>query len=132
MTRNLDSDEFPDGFEYQHADTYKGFAEGNMMVLEPLLNQTDWYNNSIFPYAYKEYTLEQLNNKEIRYYHFPPDNAMTIFNAYLIQHQDLTDNEIASNSATGLPQIGSIGYYVVYQCDRDQQTFRSLKTRLTA
>lgn len=126
MTRNLDSDEFPDGFEYQHADTYKGFAEGNMMVLEPLLNQTDWYNNSIFPYAYKEYTLEQLNNKEIRYYHFPPDNAMTIFNAYLIQHQDLTDNEIASNSATGLPQIGSIGYYVVYQCDRDVRDIKKI------
>ncbi len=126
MRRDLESDDFPDGFEYQHTVEGVGFMEGNMMVLEPLLDKTKWYNNSIFPYVYNEYTREQVATGDIRSYNYPPNNAMTIFNALFATHKDLKDDEIASGVASGLPQIGNIGYYVVFQCDHDIRIVQNL------
>ena len=44
---------------------------------------------------------------------------MTIQNSELLYHGTLNDNELSQNMATGLDNEGSIGYYVVFQCDRD-------------
>ena len=113
------NDEFPDGYEYQHTIFGKGLSTDHMMVLEPLLDQTSWYNNTIFPQLYKEYTASDLNNDKAKNYSSPPYDAMTLGNPDLLFHSTLTDNEIAQNMATGLDNEGSIGYYVVFQCDRD-------------
>lgn len=129
MTRNLITDEFPDGFEYQYLDSETGFSKDNMIVMTPLLNQTEWYKNSIFPHVYNEYTANQLPNKDTRYYNFPPDNAMIVFNAYFAQHDRLNDNEINSGTPTGLPGEGIARYYVVYQCDQDVRAVKELVGR---
>lgn len=129
MTRNLITDEFPDGFEYQRLNSKTGFSKDNLIVMTPLLNQTDWYNNSIFAYAYKEYQASQLSNKDARDYNFPPDNAMIVFNAYFAQHDRLNDNEINSGAPTGLPGEGIVRYCVVYQCDQDMWAIKDLVGR---
>ncbi len=129
MTRNLITDEFPDGFEYQYLDSKTGFSKDNMIVMTPLLDQTEWYQNSIFVHAYKEYKASQLSNKDTRYYNFPPNNAMIVFNAYFAQHDRLNDNEINSGTPTGLPGEGIARYYVVYQCDQDVRAIKDIVGR---
>lgn len=129
MTRNLITDEFPDGFEYQYLDSKTGFSKDNMIVMTPLLDQTEWYKNSIFIHAYKEYKASQLSNKDTRYYNFPPNNAMIVFNAYFAQHDRLNDNEINSGTPTGLPGEGIARYYVVYQCDQDVRAIKDIVGR---
>ena len=126
ITRNITNDEFPDGYEYQHTIYGKGLSNDHMMVLEPLLDQTKWFNNSIFPYIYKEYKASDLNNNKTSNYSFPPNDAMTIMNTELLYHGTLNDNEIAQNRATGLDKDGSIGYYVVFQCDRDARKIKNI------
>lgn len=126
ITRNIINDEFPDGYEYQHSIHGKGLSNDHMMVLEPLLDQTQWFNNSIFQYIYKEYKASDLNNDKTSNYSFPPNDAMTIRNSELLYHGTLNDNEIAQNRAIGLDREGSIGYYVVFQCDRDARKVRDI------
>lgn len=124
ILRNVESDEFPDGFEYQHK-VGNNISFDNMMVLEAMFDQTPWFNNSIYQFIYQEYSATPINSYN-RAYNYPPTNAMQINNIDLVYHGNLTDNEIEQNYAKGLDPEGSIGYEAIFQCHSDAQTVSNL------
>ena len=115
---NITTDDFFDGIERQSID-----SEHNLVYMNADLNNTDWYNKSIYKKLYTNYREEDMKNERV--HDFPPSDAMTIFNPGYATHDRLNENEIASNTPSGLQTTGNLGYYVIFYCHDDLVDIRN-------
>lgn len=114
---NLETDDFFDVFETQTAESGETMVE---MTCD--LDNTDWYRKSIYSKIYRNYSQSEFQNKRI--YDYPPNDAIVVQCPMSINHEYLTDNEIKTGIATGLPTSGNVGYYAIWQCQRDLNEIR--------
>ncbi|MBR4214314.1 MAG: hypothetical protein IKR94_03250 [Bacteroidales bacterium] len=113
------TDDFFDIFEQQQIDN-----TNTLVHLEADLENTEWYNNSIYKVVY-DYILK--NNLRVpRQLSYPPADAMTIFNSLSLNHDHLTDTEINNGIASGIYDSGMITYNVIFYCRDDARSVKNL------
>ncbi len=106
------TDDFFDANEYQER-----WHTDKLVHLEADLNNTSWYNKSIYKTMYTSYKESEIVRS--RPYNYPPSDAMSFFNSLSINHDQLDDSEIKTGIATGIYDDGLILYSVIFQCDED-------------
>ena len=112
LSKGFNNSDFFDVFEQQE------WAKTNTLVqLHADLENTEWYNNSVYKIIYEHFTEQELPRD--RPFGYPPTAAMTIFNSLSINHDHLTDEEINTGTTKGIYSSGMITYNVIYQCDED-------------
>ncbi len=114
---NITSDDYFDGIESQRLN-----VKDNLVCLNADLDNTKWYRNSIYSKFYANYKEQDLDIERV--HSFPPKDAMSIFNPNFATHDRLLDSEIETNTPSGLPQTGNLGYYVVFYCHDDIKAMR--------
>lgn len=118
FSKGFKNDDFFDVFEQQ-----KWGNTNTLVHLEADLNNTKWYNESLYKAMYDMYTEQQVVRD--RPFGYPPSDAMTIFNPLSINHDKLTDNEINTGIAEGLYEHGMVTYNVIFHCDADMRTLQN-------
>ncbi|MBO7597321.1 MAG: hypothetical protein J6T70_09790 [Bacteroidales bacterium] len=136
---DLDGNAYVDGAHLFMKNIFKGFVTddffdvyesqvwGNtntLVYLNADLNNTDWYNKSTYKIVYDNYSAPQVPRD--RAFGYPPSDAMTVFNPSLINHDHLTDNEIASGIPQGLSDDGMINYGIIFECHDDLKVVQDM------
>ena len=129
---DIDGKAFIDGGHIDMKNIFKGFVtddffdvfesqvwgKTNTLVhLEADLNNTKWYKESVYKIMYDNYSESQA--KRIRGFSYPPADAMTVFNPFAVNHNQLSDTEIQTGIAKGIYDDGMINYGIIFECHED-------------
>lgn len=112
ISKGFVCDDFFDVFEHQ-----KRAKTNTLVQLRADLENTEWYNNSVYKIIYEHFTEQELPRD--RPFSYPPHTAMTLYNPFSINHDHLTDNEIKTGITKGIYDDGMITYNVIFQCHED-------------
>lgn len=112
MSKGFACDDFFDIFEQQ-----EWGSTNKLVYLSADLDNTNWYNKSIYKTVYTNYRESQIVRD--RPFSYPPVDAMTIFNPLSLNHDQLTDTEIKNGRADGIYESGMITYNVIFELHDD-------------
>ncbi len=112
MSKGFACDDFFDIFEQQ-----EWGSTNKLVYLSADLDNTNWYNKSIYKTVYTNYRESQIVRD--RPFSYPPVDAMSIFNPLSLNHDQLTDTEIKNGRADGIYDSGMITYNVIFELHDD-------------
>lgn len=107
MSRNVTMDEFFDVIDYPLTAQTDGIG---LIQFELDLDNCEWYKKT-FKNMYDQYSLNDLDiEQRTKWYKFPPSDAIVINNNRIIQHTQLTDEDIQNGTTPELFSMGSIHF----------------------
>ncbi|MCG8409760.1 MAG: hypothetical protein MI739_00565, partial [Bacteroidales bacterium] len=120
---NISDTEFFDKNEMQLIN-----EEPSLIQFEALIEETKWYKRSVYRHMYdqKYIGIEESRGKISCNYGYPPVKSVLIENN--INDRQLTEDEIATGTATGTYANGIFTYALPYWCSRD---FYFIKTHIS-